>query len=59
MDLGDILSKEQIVPELQAGDRWQAIDELINNLVTTGKIKSEHREAITNVVRKRYRIIEE
>ena len=53
MGLGDILSKEQIVPELQAGDRWQAIDELINNLVTTGKIKSEHREAITNVVRKR------
>jgi len=53
MDLGDILSKEQIVPELQAGDRWQAIDELINNLVSTGKIKPEHREAITAVVRKR------
>jgi len=53
MDLGDILSKEQIVPELQAADRWQAIDELINNLVTTGKIKPEHRDAITAVVRKR------
>jgi mannitol/fructose-specific phosphotransferase system IIA component (Ntr-type) len=53
MDLGDILSKEQIVPDLQAADRWQAIDELINNLVTTGKIKPEHREAITAVVRKR------
>jgi len=53
MDLGDILSKEQIVPDLQAADRWQAIDELINNLVVTGKIKAEHREAITAVVRKR------
>ena len=53
MDLGDILSKEQIVPDLQAADRWQAIDELINNLVATGKIKPEHREAITAVVRKR------
>lgn len=53
MDLGDILSKEQIVPDLQATDRWQAIDELIGNLVSTGKIKSEHREAITAVVRKR------
>lgn len=53
MDLGDILSKEQIVPDLQATDRWQAIDELINNLVATGKIKPEHREAITAVVRKR------
>jgi mannitol/fructose-specific phosphotransferase system IIA component (Ntr-type) len=53
MDLGDILSKEQIIPDLQAADRWQAIDELINNLVVTGKIKPEHREAITAVVRKR------
>jgi mannitol/fructose-specific phosphotransferase system IIA component (Ntr-type) len=53
MDLGDILSKEQILPDLQAADRWQAIDELINNLVATGKIKAEHREAITAVVRKR------
>jgi mannitol/fructose-specific phosphotransferase system IIA component (Ntr-type) len=53
MDLGDILSKEQIVPDLQAADRWQAIDELIGNLVSTGKIKSEHRDAITAVVRKR------
>jgi mannitol/fructose-specific phosphotransferase system IIA component (Ntr-type) len=53
MDLGDILAKEQIVPDLQAADRWQAIDELINNLVVTGKIKPEHREAITAVVRKR------
>jgi mannitol/fructose-specific phosphotransferase system IIA component (Ntr-type) len=53
MDLGDILSKEQIVPDLQAADRWQAIDELIGNLVSTGKIKPEHRDAITAVVRKR------
>jgi len=53
MDLGDILSKEQIITDLQAGDRWQAIDELINNLVATGKIKSEHRESIAAVVKKR------
>jgi fructose-specific phosphotransferase system IIA component len=53
MDLGDILSKEQIITDLQADDRWQAIDELITNLVATGKIKSEHREAIAAVVKKR------
>lgn len=53
MDLGDILTKDQIIPDLQASDRWQAIDELIGNLVATGKIKAEHREAITAVVRKR------
>ena len=53
MDLADILSKEQIVTDLQATNRWQAIDELIQNLVATGKISSEHRDAITAVVKKR------
>jgi fructose-specific phosphotransferase system IIA component len=53
MDLGDILSKEQIITDLQAANRWEAIDELIKNLVTTGKIKQEHYEAIAAVVKKR------
>ena len=53
MNLADILSPEQIIPELRAANRWEAIDELIGNLVATGKIKPEHREAITAVVRKR------
>ncbi len=53
MNLADILSPEQIIPELKATNRWEAIDELIENLVATGRIKSEHREAITAVVRKR------
>src|SRR4051795_11517350 len=53
MNLADILSPAQIIPELRATNRWEAIDELIDNLVTTGKIKPEHREAITAVVRKR------
>jgi len=53
MNFGDILSLPQVIPELKAKDRWQAIDELINNLVETGKIKPEHREAIASVVRKR------
>jgi mannitol/fructose-specific phosphotransferase system IIA component (Ntr-type) len=53
MDLGDILSKEQILTDLRAGNRWEAIDELIDNLVATGKIKAEHREAIAAVVKKR------
>lgn len=53
MDLGDILSKEQILPDLRATNRWEAIDELINNLVAVGRIKTEHREAIAAVVKKR------
>ncbi len=53
MDLGDILGANNILPELQATDRWQAIDELIANLIATGKIKAEHREAVTAAVKKR------
>ncbi len=53
MNLGDILSPPQIIPDLQAKDRWEAIEELISNLVATGKIKAEYRDAISAVVRKR------
>jgi mannitol/fructose-specific phosphotransferase system IIA component (Ntr-type) len=53
MDLGDILTREQILTDLRATNRWEAIDELIENLVATGKISPQHREAITAVVKKR------
>ena len=53
MDLGDILSKEQIITDMRAANRWEAIDELISNLVTTGKISPESREAVATVVKKR------
>ena len=53
MDLGDILSKPQILPDLHATNRWEAIDELIDNLVATGKISPSDREAIAAVVKKR------
>ena len=53
MELGDILGSSNILPEMQAADRWQAIDELIGNLVTTGKIRAENRESIATVVKKR------
>lgn len=53
MNLGDILQKEQILTDLRASNRWEAIDELIDNLVVTGKIKPEHRQPISAVVKKR------
>jgi len=53
MDLGDILTQEQILVDLKAANRWEAIDELIANLVKTGKIKPENHEAISAVVKKR------
>ena len=53
MDLGDILTPEQIRADMQATNRWDAIDELINNLVECAKIKPEHKDAIIAVVKKR------
>lgn len=53
MNLGDILQQEQIITDLKASNRWEAIDELIDNLVVTGKIKPEHRQSIAAVVKKR------
>jgi mannitol/fructose-specific phosphotransferase system IIA component (Ntr-type) len=53
MDLSDILEPEQILPEMKATNRWEAIDELIDRLVVSAKVKPENREAITAVVKKR------
>ena len=53
MTLGDILTTEQIVPELKAANRWEAIDELLAHLATAGKIKAEHRDTIATAVKKR------
>jgi mannitol/fructose-specific phosphotransferase system IIA component (Ntr-type) len=53
MDLIDILGKAQIVPDLRATNRWEAIDELIENLIVTGKIQSGDRAAVTAAVKKR------
>lgn len=53
MDLADILGRDQIVPDLKASNRWEAIDELIANLVATGKIQAADSDAITAAVKKR------
>lgn len=53
MNLGDILQQEQIITDLRAANRWEAIDELIEKLVATGRIKPEHRQPIAAVVKKR------
>jgi mannitol/fructose-specific phosphotransferase system IIA component (Ntr-type) len=56
MDLNDFLGPEDSQPiDLQANDRWEAIDELINHLVASHKIKPEHKDAITESIKKRER----
>ena len=53
MELADFLTKEQVVTDLKASDRWEAIEELIDLLVTNGQVDSDHREAVVSVVKKR------
>jgi mannitol/fructose-specific phosphotransferase system IIA component (Ntr-type) len=53
MNLGDILSSDNILPDMTATNRWEAIDELVQQLVTTTKVQPENRDAIVAVVKKR------
>jgi mannitol/fructose-specific phosphotransferase system IIA component (Ntr-type) len=53
MSLGNLLSAEQIVPEMKATDRWPAIVELIDLLVNLGKIKPEARDSILASLKQR------
>lgn len=53
MNLGDILSPSQIISDLKAGDRWQAIEEMVGHLVEAGKVQVGNREAVIAAVRKR------
>jgi len=51
--LGNLLCESQIIPDLRATNRWEAIDELLTSLVGAGRVKAEDRDAIMGAVRKR------
>jgi mannitol/fructose-specific phosphotransferase system IIA component (Ntr-type) len=53
MNLTEILTPEQIVPRLAATDRWAVIDQLIDVLVRTHKIRAEDREIVRKAVKDR------
>ena len=53
MTLGDLLESENVIPEMKAADRWEAIEELVDNLVKSGKIRTESRDEVVAVVKKR------
>ncbi len=46
MSLGNLLSAEQIIPEMKATERWPAIVELIDLLVRLARIKPDDRDSI-------------
>ncbi len=53
MALADILSAEQIIPEMRATERWPAIVELIDLLVSQNKIKPPDRDSILASLKQR------
>ena len=53
MTLSEIVQADHIVPSLQATNRWEAIDELVDQLVASGAITAKDREAIIDAVKKR------
>ena len=53
MNLTEILSVDQIAPRLAAADRWAVIDQLIDVLVRTHKIRPEDRETVRKAVKDR------
>lgn len=55
MELGDILNEGQILSEMKAANRWEAIDELVDLMIATGKLQAKDRSAIVAAITKRER----
>src|ERR1044071_5801949 len=53
MTLGNLLSKEQIIPEMQASERASAIVELVDLLVAKDHIKADDRDVVLGALRAR------
>jgi fructose-specific phosphotransferase system IIA component len=53
MNLGNLLSVDRIVPEMQANERWSAIVELVDLLVARGKVNTEDKEVVLAALRAR------
>ncbi len=53
MSFGDLLSAQQIIAEMKATERWPAIVELIDLLVSQDKIKPENRDDILASLKQR------
>lgn len=53
MTLANLLSADQIVPDMKAKGRWEAIAELVELLVGTGKIRAEDREQVLESIKQR------
>src|SRR5476651_1307726 len=53
MNLGDLLTVDQIIPDMKSTERWSAIVELVDLLVSQGEVKDEDRETVLSALRAR------
>jgi mannitol/fructose-specific phosphotransferase system IIA component (Ntr-type) len=53
MNLGHILSLDQILPEMEAVERMEAIVELVDLLVAKGHVQAEDRDVVLGALRAR------
>src|SRR4051794_4293047 len=53
MTLGNLLSKDQIIPEMNSLERQDAIVELVDLLVAKGHIRTEDRDVVLGALRQR------
>ena len=53
MTLGNLLSVDQILPEMKATERWSAIVELVDLLVERGQIRGPDRDVVLTALRQR------
>jgi len=53
MTLGNLLTVNQIIPEMKSTERWSAIVELIDLLVGLGKINKDDRDTVLAALRAR------
>ena len=53
MTLGNMLSLDQILPEMNAVERMEAIVELVDLLVAKGHVKAEDRDVVLSALRAR------
>jgi fructose-specific phosphotransferase system IIA component len=53
MALADLISADQIIPDMKATERWDAIVELTDLLVNRGRIRTENRDSILASLKQR------
>ncbi len=53
MSLAKLLSAEQIIPEMRAGERWRAIEEIVDRLVQAGRVQAKDRDQVLSALKQR------